>query len=305
MRYKSAVYLVLISGISYGFTPIFAVFGYQNGLNTLTFNFLRSLVATLVFCVYLLIKRERIRVTRTQLLWLLLMGGVLNVLQSTFYISSVKYLSASLTTLLFFVYPLLVAVLSHLINREILSRKTVIAIVVSFVGLGLVLGSSLGKVNMYGVLASLSAAVFYTLFIVLGSSVVKQVNPAVTSSYILLFTTISFSIIGRMVYGVPNLHFNIVAWLAGAGCGILGSSIAFFTFFSGLKVVGSTTASILSNIEPLTTLLLSALLFAQHLTGWQLAGGLLILAGGTMAVQTKSRFQPRKILLSRQPETGG
>jgi drug/metabolite transporter (DMT)-like permease len=49
-------------------------------------------------------------------------------------------------------------------------------------------------------------------------------------------------------------------------------------------VTGSTTASILSNIEPVTSVILSAWLFSQHLSWPQLAGGVLILAGGTLAV---------------------
>jgi drug/metabolite transporter (DMT)-like permease len=48
-------------------------------------------------------------------------------------------------------------------------------------------------------------------------------------------------------------------------------------FFAGLSRVGPTTASILSTVEPLVTVMLASVVFAERLSPAQLAGGALVL----------------------------
>ena len=285
MNYKTGVLFVLISAVCYSSIPICALYAYEEGVSTLDFLFYRFLVATLIFFLYLLVRRVKIKLNWTQVFWLFILGGVLNLLQSIFFVSAVKYISAGLTTLLFFTNPILVAVFSYFEGEKI-SRGTIAAIFVSFGGLALVLGTSLGKVNTYGIVLSLAAAVFYAAFIVLGNKVTKEVDPVVVSTFISLFTVITLLPL-VFIYGGLGIPLTLKGWAATAGCGIFSSNIALFTFFAGITVVGATTASILSNVEPVTVVILSALLFSQHLTGLQFLGGVLILLGGTLAVQAK------------------
>jgi drug/metabolite transporter (DMT)-like permease len=287
MHYQKGILLVVISAVCYGFIPIFTLYAYQEGLETLDFLFYRYLVATIIFFLYMIVRRIKIRLKWKQVFWLFILGGVFNLLQSIFFVSAVKYISAGLTTLLFFIHPILVAVLSYF-EGDKLSRGTAVAIFVSFGGLLLVLGTSLGKVNMLGVALSLAAAVCYTGFVMLGNRVVKDVDTVVMTSFVSLFTLAALLPL-TFIFGGLGVPTTVNGWLAAAGCGIVTSNIALFAFFAGITVVGATTATILSNIEPVTTVVLSALLFSQHLTGMQFLGGVLILAGGTIAVLAKKQ----------------
>jgi drug/metabolite transporter (DMT)-like permease len=176
MHYQKGILLVVISAVCYGFIPIFTLYAYQEGLETLDFLFYRYLVATIIFFLYMIVRRIKIRLKWKQVFWLFILGGVFNLLQSIFFVSAVKYISAGLTTLLFFIHPILVAVLSYF-EGDKLSRGTAVAIFVSFGGLLLVLGTSLGKVNMLGVALSLAAAVFYTATPYKNHRVFLQVMP--------------------------------------------------------------------------------------------------------------------------------
>jgi drug/metabolite transporter (DMT)-like permease len=51
------------------------------------------------------------------------------------------------------------------------------------------------------------------------------------------------------------------------------------TFFAGMARVGPTTASLLSTLEPVFTILQASLLLQERLSPLQLLGGLLVLAG--------------------------
>ncbi len=57
-------------------------------------------------------------------------------------------------------------------------------------------------------------------------------------------------------------------------------------FFAGLRRVGPTTASILSTVEPLVTVVLAFAVFGEALGPVQLAGGALVLAA-VLALQTR------------------
>ncbi len=289
MLYQTGVILVLISAVCYGFIPIFSLYAYQEGVTTLNFLFCRYLTAAIIFFLYMAVRRVKIRLNWQQLCWLFVLGGVFNLVQSIFFVSAVKYISAGLTTLLFFTHPLLVAVLSYF-QGEKLSRGTAAAIFVSFGGLLLVLGSSLGEVNNLGIALSLGAALFYTGFIMLGNRVVKDVDVLVMNSFVSLFTVAALIPL-ILIGGGLAMPTTLKGWMAAVGCGIVTSNIAPFTFFAGITAVGATTATILSNVEPVTTVILSALLFSQHLTVMQLCGGMLILVGGTVAVLAKKRIK--------------
>jgi drug/metabolite transporter (DMT)-like permease len=288
MYYQTGVLLVLIAGVCYGFIPIFSLYAYEEGLGVIDFNFYRFLVATIVFFLYLIARGIKIRLNRNQVFRLFILGGVLNLLQSIFFVSAVKYISAGLTTLLFFTHPMLVAVFSYFEGVK-LSRGTVAAIFISFGGLALVLGTSFGNVSILGIALSLAASVIYATFIVLGNRVVEDVNPAVMCTFVSLFTIVTLFPLA-MINGGLGLPSTLKGWFVTAGCGIVGSTIPFVAFFAGITVVGATTASIIANAEPVTAVILSALLFSQHLTGMQLLGGVLILAGGTIAVLAKKRI---------------
>ncbi len=289
MLYQTGVILVLISAVCYGFIPIFSVYAYEAGATTLNFLFYRYLVAAIVFFLYLAVRRIKIQLSWRQVFWLFILGGVFNVVQSILFVSSVKYISAGLTTLLFFTHPILVAVLSYF-QGEKLTRGTAVAIFISFAGLFMVLDSSLGEVNTIGIALSLGAALFYTGFVLLGNRLVKDMDVLVMNAFVSLFTV---AVLFPLAYfdGSLGVPLTVKGFLAAAGCGLVTSNIAPFAFFAGITAVGATTATILSNAEPVTAVVLSALLFSQHLTGMQLCGGLLILVGGTIAVLAKKRVK--------------
>src|ERR671934_131362 len=65
-------------------------------------------------------------------------------------------------------------------------------------------------------------------------------------------------------------------WLASLA--VVSTVGAIALFFAGLRRAGPTTASILSTVEPLVTVLLALAVFGERLGAVQLAGGALVLA---------------------------
>jgi drug/metabolite transporter (DMT)-like permease len=61
-----------------------------------------------------------------------------------------------------------VAVLSFFVNRERLSKHLFLSIGICILGITMVIGTSLGAINLWGVFLAIAAAVVYSCYIVLG-----------------------------------------------------------------------------------------------------------------------------------------
>ncbi|MDR3566140.1 MAG: DMT family transporter [Negativicutes bacterium] len=286
--YYTGVALVLFSTVGFGLMPIFALFTYQYGANVVTLLQLRFAFAALLLFCYLWRRGIKIAVSRRELGLLFILGSVLYACQSSLYFSAVLYIPASLAALLLYTYPVFVALLAVVFDKEKLSVVTLAAIVLSTAGLALVLGASPAAVNPLGVLMALGSAVVYSIYIVLGNRVVKNLSPMVTSAFAAMFAALSLSLSG-LASGSLNYHLPPPAWLALAGIVAFSTIMAMLTLFRGLELIGPTKASILSTVEPLITFGFSALFFADRLTLAQIAGGLTVLVGAVLAVKVRRK----------------
>ncbi|MGG1662307.1 DMT family transporter [Brevibacillus sp. NRS-1366] len=277
------VLFVFISAAGFGVMSIFAVYAYGAGVTVSTLLFLRFLFAALLFFGLLALRRESLRLMKKQVLALLLLGGVLYTLQSLSFFSAVQYIPTSMAALLLYTFPVFVAVLTYFVEKEPLRRKTILAMLISLIGLGLVLGLSFGGIQPIGVALALAAALIYSVYIVVGNRVVKGLSSYVTAAYISLFAAISTFFVAQNEGGLA-LSFGASGWWALAGIVVFSTVMAIGFFFRGLQLIGSTKASVLSTVEPVVTIVFSALLFGESFTLLQLLGGCAVLVGAVLIV---------------------
>jgi drug/metabolite transporter (DMT)-like permease len=282
----AGVLYVFLSAAGFGVMSILALYAYEDGVSVPMALFLRFLLAALLFFLLLLVKREPLRITKQQALALFCLGGVLYTLQSLSFFSSVQHISPSLAALLLYTFPVFVAVLSYFVEKEALKKKTVLAMLLSLAGLVMVLGTSYDAIRPLGVVLALSAAVCYSVYIVVGNRVVKGLSPYVTSAYISLFAACATFFVAQANGGI-RLDFGAQGWFALLGIVCFSTVLAIGCFFRGLQLIGSTRASVLSMLEPVVTIGFSAMLFSESLTGLQILGGAAVLLGAVLIVSSR------------------
>jgi drug/metabolite transporter (DMT)-like permease len=264
---------IAISAASFGTLAIFGRYAYANGLDTFTLLFLRFTFAAILLAVLLIIRRESLPRGGT-LVRLIGMGALGYVGQSFCYLTAIKYASAGLVALLLYLYPTVVAILSVIFLKDKLNRLKVIALGLATLGAALTANPQGGQWR--GILLALSAAVIYSIYIIVGAGVMQKVS-AVQSSVVIFASA-------GLVYGAltalngPHWPHSGAGWLAIAGVTIIATVIAVVSFLAGLKLIGPTDASMLSTLEPVVTVLLAAFLFGEVLQPVSLLGGGLILA---------------------------
>ena len=90
------------------------------------------------------------------------------------------------------------------------------------------------------------------------------------------------------------------AWFGLIGVGIVSTFIAVLAFYGGAHRIGAARASIVSTVEPIWTIALASLLFAESLGPLQLVGGAMILIGVVIAQTGSGRLEHRR----RAPDRG-
>jgi len=287
-QYYTGVSLVFVSAIGFGLLPIFALYAYQGGVNVTTLLLLRFSLAAVCYFVLVLINKVNIKLDKNLLVLLFVMGSIFYMLQSNFYLAAVQYIPASVAVLIFYTHPIFVAVLSLIFYKESLTGNILISILISIIGLTMVLGSDFGGLSARGLMLAGGAALVYSCYIVLGQRVLKQLPVMVASLMVTMFASFSLLAIG---IATDSLNFNMqpMAWMALAGMVAFSTVLSVFTFFRGISLIGSTKASILSMVEPLTTIGFSALLFGERMSWLQLAGGLAVLAGSLLVITAEKK----------------
>lgn len=280
--------LVLLSAAGFAFIPIFAVYAYDAGVNVFTLLFLRFLLAAAIFFVWLLIRKQLQRLRLKQLLSIALLGGVFYATQSILYFSSVKFIPASLAVLLLYLYPIMVALLSSVVNKEKINIAIVLPMILSFAGIALAIGSPLGEIQTAGVVLAIGAAICLAVYFVLGNLLTAAIPTVLMSAYLSLFASLSFFMVGIITRGL-DFSFAATAWFAIAGVALFSTVISIFSLFAGMKYIGPTKASIVSMIEPVITIFFSAVLLGDQLTFLQGLGAIVVVTGAVLVFVLRNR----------------
>lgn len=279
--------MVLIAAMGNALLPIFTILAYDGNANVQTILVLRFTLTTLFLFLFLALTGRQVAI-RSSYLTVILLNGVFFTLAAIFYLSSVKYVSASLAVLCTYSYPVFVAILSSILEKEKLTNRLIVSITIAISGLVLVLGNSLEISSFRGILLAVGSGACYSIYIVISNRSMKQVSPIVTAAFINLTAMFSVFVIAVST-NTLDFSFAQSAWLAILGISLFSTLVSMVAFLSGVKLLGSTRASVLSMIEPLITFAFGAVLFHDRFSSIQWIGSILVLTGAVLVVMMRDK----------------
>jgi drug/metabolite transporter (DMT)-like permease len=285
MKRLTGILLIAISAASFGTLAIFGRFLYAAGMDTFTMLFLRFSIAAVLMAFLLMARREPL--PRGWVLGQLIgMGALGYVGQSFSYLTAIKYASAGLVALLLYLYPMFVFILSVIVLGEKATWAKIIALIIALIGTTLTVDPAGGELT--GVLLAISAALIYSVYIIVGTNVMKHVSSVQSSTVIFA----SAGVVYGILTAINGAHFptNNSGWSAMPGIVLIATVIPVVTFLAGLERVGPTNAAMLSTLEPVVTVLLAAWLFQERLNAISLLGGGLILVA--VILLTRNELRP-------------
>lgn len=295
MKQLTGILLIAISAASFGTLAIFGRFLYADGVDTFTMLFLRFGIAAIFMMVILVARKEKLP-GRNILLQLIGMGALGYVGQSFSYLTAIKFASAGLVALLLYLYPMFVFVLSVIVLRERATWMKIGALVLALLGTALTVDPAGGQLP--GILLSIAAALIYSVYIIVGTNVMKHVSVVQSSAVIFASAGAVYGIL--MLFNGIHLPTTNSGWLNVAGIVLIATVIPVVTFLAGLERVGPTNAAMLSTLEPVVTVLLAAWIFGEVLKPIVLLGGGLILVA--VIVLTRGALEKKELLKSSAVE---
>lgn len=280
----------IITGITYGLNPLFAVPLMNNGASIESILFFRYTFAVVLLASFLILTRQSFRITARQA-GVLLALGLLYTSSSIFLFEAYNYIASGLATTLIFLYPVLVAIIMVFL-RVVPSWPVWLSIAATFGGVIIMTrGSGGDSLNPVGIALSLGSALVYALFIVIinRSKAIAQISNTLLTFYSLTVGAIVF--LGKISFSDAPISAGITTggdWLNIAGLALLPTIVSTATLAIATRNIGATKASVLGVFEPITAILIGTLMFGEPLTTNILLGiGIAIVAVTFMISVTK------------------
>jgi drug/metabolite transporter (DMT)-like permease len=287
--------LCLAAAAAFGAMAIFGKLAYDEGATVGTLLSARFVLAAALFWAALLATRRvgTVRALgRRDLGAALALGAIGYALQAGCFFVALGRMDASLLSLLLYTYPAIVATAAVVLGRERLVRRRVVALAMAFAGLVLVLaGAGAGAVDPLGAALALAAAVVYSAFILTSERVGGRVSALPLTALVCTGAAVTLTLGSAALGQLRPAEVTVAGWAWLASLSVVSTVGAIGLFFAGLRRAGPTTASILSTVEPVITVVLAYLVFGEVLTAVQLAGGALVLAA-VVLVQLKGTRSP-------------
>lgn len=164
---KGYIYIVL-SALLFSVMEI-ALKEVGNTFNPIQLTFLRFLIGSIILMPLAIknLKSHRRRLKARDMLFFMLTGFICVVVSMTFFQLAVIYSKASTVAILFSCNPIFVIPLAFLILKEHITKRTILSLVLSMVGIIFII-DPLNMPNKFGILFSLLAAATFAVYGVVG-----------------------------------------------------------------------------------------------------------------------------------------
>lgn len=208
---------------------------------------------------------------------------------------AIYYTTASNAALLQAATPVIVAVAARLFLRERLGARQWLGVAVSAAGVLVVITDGrLAAIRPHDLRAgdfiNLLALGGWSAYTVYGKRVLATFSPALatTAAYVLgTLLIIPTAVATAPFFPVPRLG-SLTAWGVVLYQGLIGA-VAHVWWYKAVQIVGPSRSAIFMNLQPVIGVLLAAALLAERIGPWQIAGGLLVLAGVALTTTRRDR----------------
>jgi drug/metabolite transporter (DMT)-like permease len=249
----------------------------------------RFAVAALLLAVLLGVSRRSLRPGRGEWLPLLVIGALGYGVESGLFFLALERGTAATVTVLFYTYPVWVAVVSAALGMGLPGLLVGGSLVAAVAGSGLVVGAGGLDITAAGIAFALSAAVTISFFLVGLERWVRRTPPLVSSMWVAV--SASAALAAAAVVTRAGLPRGGEAWLAVVAMGVLTSG-AFILLFLGVRRLGAVRASIVAALEPALAAVLALVFLGEALRLGVIGGGALILGGAVAASLARGRPEP-------------
>lgn len=278
----------IVTGVTYGLNPLFAKPLLSMGVSVDTMLACRYLIAVFILGVWLVFRKESLKVNKAQM-WRLCILGFLFAMSSMLLFLSYNYIPAGLATTIVFLYPVIVALIMVLL-KVYPTWQVWLSILMTFVGV-VILSRPSGNMtlNITGLSLAAGSAIAYALYLIVvnRSRRLRTVTSLVLTFYALLIGSVVFLIHsaisgGEFMAGLDGWY----CWMNLICLAVFPTLVSLLTLAMATRIIGPTRTSVLGVFEPVTAIAVGTIFFGESLTLNIIIGVLITLVAVTFMVVT-------------------
>lgn len=252
---------------------------------------LRFAVAALVALPFALRGRDTRALFRSPVV---LLAGALYGVAFLVQFEGLARVSVTLAALLVGVMPALIALSARFLGERV-SGASWGGVAAATLGAVLIAGKPGGAGTPLGVALSLAALVIFLAWLFVLRKAPATAAPMAIPAVTVVVAAATILPIALVMHGAPKLDLSVGAWAGIVGQGLFSTLLATAAWQFGSARVGSASAGVFINIEPLMGAAIGVLLFGDHLTLALGVGGLLILVGSFVVVLGEKQTPPSEL----------
>lgn len=245
----------------------------------------RGAIGSLFIYLYLRVTKRNIDVVaiRKNLKYLIISGVALG-LNWVFLFASYRVGTVAVGSLCNYMAPIILIALSPMLFKEKITFKKLLCVIGALVGIVLVSGilELNSKVNGLGVLLGLLAALAFVLIIIYNRKLkdISAYDKVIVQLGVSALTVLPYAIFNNV--GKP-LILDTRSIILVIMLGIVHTGIAYCFYFGSINEIKVQTVAILGYIEPVLSVLSSALLLGEPISMFGIVGAVLILLSACLS----------------------
>jgi drug/metabolite transporter (DMT)-like permease len=263
-----------------------------HGFHPLAYATIRYAVATGLFWIFTWSRERSFRIAPRDLRYVAIAATMIFANQLCF-VYSVDKTSASTVTLFLGTTPIFIGIVASLIGLERMGRGFWIATAVSIFGVAFVASGSGGfSGRIFGDGLAVSTALTWAMYSVAITPLMRRYSPFRISALVLALGWVPIAAVGIPQTTSQSFHFGALVW-AGFAFAVIGPLfLTNILWFTAISRVGPSRASLFSNLQPALGVVFALVLLGEHLTLWEVLGGLLILSAVVLERSRRPAVEP-------------
>lgn len=289
-------------GATLGFSAkaIFVKLAYRYQVDAVTLLTLRmvfSLPFFLLLALWSLRNRNQARLSLSDWRAVIVLGLLGYYISSLLDFWGLQYISASLERLVIFLYPTLTVLLTALFLGKALTRRTLIALLISYAGIGLVFMHELLSgvhASVLGMSLVFASVVSYAIYLVWSGEVIARVGALRFTAYAMTISCLAVLLHAVATTSAAPLHQPSEVYALALGMAIFSTVLPALLLAYAMRYMGADQAALIGSSGPVATIFLANIFLGEALNGWQWIGSALVL-GGVLFVQIHPRHPQRGV----------
>ncbi|MFO7841916.1 MAG: DMT family transporter [Fidelibacterota bacterium] len=259
-------------------------------IDAFVISFFRYVIGMLALGTIVIIRRTRIRVEWSDLkgLFFLMFFGMF--CNQILFAQSLRFTVPSHPPLIYSLTPIIIIFIDIMRKGEKATREIIYASVLSFIGVGIVLGKNIFIFNSSVLLGDglvFIAMLCWSLYTAFGKPYVHKYGPLQLALILIIGAVILYSPWG--IYRLTQADLQLLTWKGWSSIvflGIFSSGLSYLNYFAILKRIKPSQTGLIISTHPPATIVLSVILGFEVLQ-WNVVGGSILIIIALWIAQKK------------------